>query len=219
MASATDKIARTYGREYVADTRDRHYRLRTRRTTRKYRYWRCGQVTDQGAAPNCVGHAWANWLAASPVRQRPIAPDGIYTLAQYHDEWEGQDYEGTSVRGAAKVLTITGHISEYRWEWRLTPAIEYLLVSGPLVLGVNWYEGMEEPDLKGVIHADGRLLGGHAVLCYGANCSTQLVSIRNSWGRGWGDNGNCRISFADLDQLLSEDGECCAAVESQPSAQ
>src|SRR4030066_84967 len=82
---------------------------------RSPRTWRLGPVTDQGAMPSCVGHAWAGWLAASPVRQRPIVPDGLYALAQHYDEWQGTDYEGAAVRGAAKPLRVTGHILEDQW--------------------------------------------------------------------------------------------------------
>ncbi len=36
--------------------------------------------------------------------------------------------------------------------------------------------------------------------------------MRNSWGRGWGVDGDCLISIEDLDRLLGEAGEACVPV-------
>jgi C1A family cysteine protease len=35
------------------------------------------------------------------------------------------------------------------------------------------------------------------------------VLLRNSWGRGWGTLGDCKISLYDLGALLREQGEAC----------
>lgn len=207
------KVQRAWGRTYSPDKRDMLYRLDPKKSQRTSRSWRLGDITDQGNSPSCVGHAWCSWLKASPIRQHPILPDGIYIFAQYCDEWEGEKYEGTSVRGAAKVLQITGHISTYSWAWTLAPAINHLLEIGPLVIGVNWYEGMENTDKRGFIHVKGKVLGGHAVLLYGVDLNKNKVSIRNSWGTNWGLKGNCYLSIDDFNRLLSEDGECCTAQE------
>jgi hypothetical protein len=208
---------RKFGRGYLPDSRDHRYMIRSPFTNRTYRHWRLNsEVTDQGETSACVGHAWYNWLGASPVRQVPLLPNGLYELARHYDEWEGEDYDGTSVRGAAKVLKLTGHVVEYVWEWQLDPIANYLLEQGPVVLGVNWYGGMYNPDKNGLIKPTGRVLGGHAVLAYGINIKKELVWIRNSWGKGWGINGNCLISLDDLAQLLGEDGECCSATERKP---
>lgn len=209
-------IRRAWGRDYVPDDRDLRYRLRPAVSRRSRRTWRLGPVTDQGAMPSCVGHAWAGWLAASPVRQRPIVPDGLYELAQHYDEWQGTDYEGTSVRGAAKLLRVTGHILEYQWAWEIDRALNHALETGPLVLGCNWYAGMVEPDEQGFIRPTGKLLGGHAVLIYSMDAKIGRAGIRNSWGPDWGEAGNCLLALEELERLLGEDGECATATEARP---
>lgn len=205
---------RHYGRLHAPDCRDTAYPMfaRAKRGLRR-KLWRCGPVTDQGMVPSCVGHAWAGWLAASPIRQQPILPDGLYDLARHYDEFDGEDYDGTSVRGAAKVLSLTGHIAEYRWAWEMSDAIKWVLSTSPVVLGVSWYEGMEEPDTGGFVHATGDVLGGHAILWCGVDLDKKTAWLRNSWGPDWGRNGTCRISLDDLGRLIGEDGECCTAVE------
>lgn len=187
--------------------------MKRRRGVLASKSWRCGPVLDQGSEPSCVGHAWFGWLAASPIRQSPMLPDAIYQFAKFYDEWRGQNYEGTSVRGAAKVLAVAGHVSEYQWAWDLDTALPWLVSNGPLVAGVNWYEGMCYPNAAGLIVPSGEVVGGHAVLVYGLDVRRQLVKIRNSWGTGWGRRGNCLLSFDDFARLLAEDGECCAATE------
>jgi hypothetical protein len=206
-------MVKSFGRDYVPDSRDRKYSISRKASVRKSRHWRLGEVTDQGNQPHCVGHAWSNWFTSSPMRQNHImSPSGIYTLAQYFDEWEGQEYDGTSVRGACKLLEITGHISQYRWAWDVETLAGHVLEVSPVVIGVNWYAGMMRPK-DGHIKPTGRRVGGHAVLCYGVSLNGEYASLRNSWGEGWGTGGNCRIGLDDLNRLLGEDGECCTANE------
>jgi C1A family cysteine protease len=73
---------------------------------------------------------------------------------------------------------------------------------------------MFTPDEKGIIHPNAaQAVGGHAVLINGVNMVKKLVRIKNSWGRSWGDNGHCWLSFADLDALLKDNGEALIATE------
>lgn len=207
-------MKRRFGRVAKPDKRDERFLLSPpKRPKYRRRHWSLGSNLDQGETTACVGYAWAGFLAASPINQSPIAPSGIYAIAKRYDEWDGEDYDGTSVRGGADVLRLTGHVSEYRWCWDVDTAAKWVLSRGPLVIGVDWYEGMDETDSQGFIHVDGESEGGHAALLYGVNLDHGHASIRNSWGRQWGDRGNCRISLDDLSILLDDGGECCAATE------
>jgi hypothetical protein len=108
-----------------------------------------------------------------------------------------------------KAAMEQGWYAEYRWafgEEDLALAVGHL---GPAVLGVNWYEGMETPDYRGVIHATGECLGGHAILCKGYDARREMYRLLNSWSRYWGKRGECWITTADLARLLKEDGEAC----------
>lgn len=205
-------MKRTFGRYRIDDERDRGYLMRAKRTKRTSRSWRYGRLLDQGGGPQCVGYSWAAWFLCSPISQLPMQPEGIYRFAQHEDEWVGNNYDGSSVRGAAKALTFTGHITEYRWAFNVDTVVNYILEKGPVVLGTNWYAGMED-GLR--MTASGRKLGGHSYLAYGANQKRETISIRNSWGSEWGRNGNGTMGFGDLERLLREDGEACTAVEAR----
>lgn len=203
------------GRDYVADKRDNKYKLAYQSTPRFYRYWNTSWQGDQGATPQCVGYSWAHWLNASPFRQF-VKPDGLYRLCQYVDEWEGNDYDGTSVRAGAKVLQSLGFISEYRWTTDIQTLANAILTRGPVVVGTWWYSAMYQPDKDGWLTVSGSREGGHAYLVTGVNTRQHKFKIKNSWGEGWGRNGTAYVMFSDMQRLLSEHGECCLGIEQRP---
>lgn len=129
----------------------------------------------------------------------------------------GNSYDGTSIRGAMKVLAITGHVSEYNWAFEVEPAISHVLEHGPLVMGTSWKGNMMTPDASGRVRATGRLLGGHAWLLTGIDLRTGLAHGLNSWGTQWGQMGTFTLSLEDLAVLIHEDGEACMAKESKPN--
>lgn len=83
---------------------------------------------------------------------------------------------------------------------------------GPVVLGVNWYEAMFEPDEEHTLHVEGDIAGGHALLCNAVSLKRQAVWLSNSWGLDWGFNGGAWLGFEDLQRLLEEEGEACVPV-------
>ena len=216
-----------FGRLRAPDINDRRFMISPPATAvnvvSKYHY--TDLVIDQGETSACVGAASRGWLSAGPVRNMsgPSWWD-IYTAGQAVDEWPGAEpaYYGTSVRAAFKVLKAQGFVKSYNWAFDLDTAINHILTVSPMCLGTIWTTDMMRPDKEGFIHVGGRAVGGHAYLAIGANRSAKCpdgslgaVRIVNSWGKGWGQNGRAWISFKDLDTLIKDDGEACAAVEAK----
>lgn len=212
------------GRIPQFDQRSRAFPIRTlvaARTPRSYT-WSCGATLDQGAEGSCVGHAWAHELVARPVVVAGIdhaTAVGLYYAAQGLDAWDGGAYpgadpfyEGTSVLAGAKAVQNAGYITEYRWAFGLEDLVLGLGYHGPAVLGIEWHDAMFDPDADGLLHVSGGVAGGHAILANGVSVRRRLVRLHNSWGPGWGVNGEAFIGFDDLATLLAADGEACIPV-------
>jgi len=183
---------------------------------------------DQGNTGTCVGHGWRNFLRCAPLKTEKTGPSAfdIYRAAVRVDSWSENDDEanlpdwdpgmdsGTSVRAGAKAVASFGRLAGYVWSFQLSDTVRWLKSRGPVVVGVNWYSSFD-PDAQGVVQIRPRasVLGGHAFLIRGADSKKALVRACNSWGEGWGRSGEFYIPFGDLERLIHEGGEVCAATE------
>lgn len=205
---------RTFDRLQEFDEKSREFPIRTLLTTTTpvTKLWSGGSFLDQGSEGACVGFGWSAELSASPIRVAGITNDyarNLYYAARRVDQWPGEDYDGTSVLAGAKVAQARGKITSYRWCFSLSDLILTLSYQGPVVLGLNWYEGMWDTDSKGYIRPTGDMIGGHCVMARGVNVGYKRIRIRNSWGSDWGYYGDAYITYADMQRLLSEQGEAC----------
>lgn len=181
------------------------------------------QLTD-GA---CVGFSWAHQLATrrGAITTTDALAFELYKAAQLVDEFDGENYDGSSVLAGAKVVTERYGMTSYRWAFGIEDVCRVLGYSSSCVLGLNWYTDMLEADAKGYVYPTGRLLGRHALLARGLkvvwrnkdgphdfgnlDLEQSYVLLRNSWGREWSLDGDCKISVANLEGLLGQRGECC----------
>jgi C1A family cysteine protease len=81
----------------------------------------------------------------------------------------------------------------------------------PFVFGFRVYASFETQEVAqtGVVpmpQADEEALGGHAVLAVGYDDASGRFLVRNSWGRGWGQDGYFTMPYAYLtERSLSSD--------------
>lgn len=83
-------------------------------------------VLDQGEDGACTGFGLAaminflQWKANGYQAHglTPVSPRMLYHLARLYDEWPGEDYEGSSCRGAMKGWHRHGVCSEALWPYR-----------------------------------------------------------------------------------------------------
>jgi hypothetical protein len=209
---------RGLGRLKAIDSRDKAYPMKAVIPTvseRERRYWWAnGMWGNQGINPYCVGYGWSHWVKDGPVTHYgQIDPVKIYYAAQKVDEWEGEDYEGTSVRAGAKVLQSNGYISNYYWATDVNEIVRAVLEVGPVTVGTDWTSGMFAPDNRGFIKPTGTVAGGHCYVIDGVDTVYRKFRIKNSWGRQWGHKGFAYISISDFASLLVAEGEACLATE------
>jgi hypothetical protein len=88
-------------------------------------YIKAGMVLDQGEEGACTGFGLActiNYLlwARSGFQMKradKVSPRMLYHLARFYDEWPGEDYEGSSCRGALKGWHRHGVCRETLWPY------------------------------------------------------------------------------------------------------
>lgn len=216
------------GRKYASDDRDWPLEefvparaLDTRRT-----WWANGWWGDQGSTPQCVAYAMLHLLSDGPIRHKNsthplVEPSILYREAQDRDEWEGNDYDGTSARGACRAMLERGLIHSYLWAQSTDEIIKALLTLGPVGFGTWWHESMFDPELRTfdngrtrpMLEPDGVRVGGHEILLNGVNLDAGVVRVKNSWGREWAFEGHAWMTFEVLDQLFVDDGDAVIVQE------
>lgn len=208
------------GRIPFFDERSKDYPIRTIVENKRLRSytWQCNEYFNQGNTGSCVGFSIAHELAARPVEQKGLTYDyiikNIYWKAQENDGYPGgaypgaqPKYEGTTVLAGVKTAQDLGCFESYRWAFGIDDLVAGLGFSGPSVLGINWYENMTKVAQNGFIEPTGRLQGGHAILARGVNIKNKYIILRNSWGKQWGKDGDCYITFDNMEKLLKQNGE------------
>ena len=75
-------------------------------------------VKDQGSIGSCVGHSGRIVLGSSKLfQEEEPSPMWIYKRGKRHDAWAGEDYSGTSIKGAAMATKIEGCCFESFWPY------------------------------------------------------------------------------------------------------
>lgn len=169
---------------------------------------------NQGSEGACTGFGCAHALALTPY-SKPVdqaLAQRLYHEARRQDEWDGEEYEGSSVNGAMKAARLFGLIPAWHWAYSLGEMMHGLSYHGAAEIGVWWWTGMFDPDANGYIHPTGYKEGGHALAVSGYKVGIGF-RLENSWGPGWGVNGGCWISETDMQMILDDDGECAFPVK------
>lgn len=227
-------MSRTFDWKPRFDEKSREYPIRgLMRVTpkRKTKLWVVGPILDQGQEGACVGFGWTAKILSEPfwfnlkklpkgipTEPQPFAFD-TYNQAKKIDEYPGEDYEGTSVLAGAKVMQNYGIVKSYSWAFSIDEMIDGLIKKGPVVLGINWYDGMYDAP-NGVLSVSGKIVGGHCITAVGFRVASPTfggedsIILQNSWGPDWGLNGLAEIRVSDMAKLLADSGEACLPLQS-----
>jgi Papain family cysteine protease len=189
-------------------------------------------ILDQGQEGACTGYGLAT-VAHYLLRQRkvvrdeiPVSPWMFYELARRYDEWPGEDYEGSSARGAMKGWHKHGVCSGECWTSSKTLKDRQLTIErlrDALDRPLGAYYRVNHKDLiamhsaiseVGVLYATSTVHAGWSEVGKDGlvHPSNQILGghafaivgydergfwIQNSWGPDWGRGGFCQVTYDD----------------------
>ena len=175
-------------------------------------------ILDQKSEGACTGFAVAaaiNRLYEKAGQNIQVSPRMLYEMAKRHDEWPGEAYDGSSLRGAIHGWKNMGVCSNEIWPYlvkdkgyltikrakdarehtigayyRLKPVISdfhaAINEAGVIAVSANVHRGWDNPR-DGIIKQYKHIDGGHAFTIVGYN--KEGFWIQNSWGPSWGNEG------------------------------
>lgn len=187
-------------------------------------------VLDQGREGACTGFGLAT-VANYLLRVRASAPNAdevsawmLYTMAKRYDEWPGEDYDGSSARGAMKGWHKHGLCALWIWKDNHDTTLTEERSADAITRPLGAYFRVNHKDLvamhaaiteAGILYAtclvhkgwqsvktgDEQIpfqsgsIGGHAFAIVGYD--REGFWIQNSWGPTWGSGGLARITYSD----------------------
>lgn len=227
-------MADTLGRIKRHDEKSREYAYPLRRAIKgqSVRHQLLTKNLDQFYLGACVGFSGANLLNTQPARASRAAfnrvvhqrfqnrylgqDDGIrsYSESTIRDPWPGEyppTDEGSSAIGLMSWWKDAGIISRYEWTFTFEGFLA-ALQRQPVLIGSWWYEGLGEPDSKGVVRLSGQQLGGHEYLANAILWDRKLIGCEQSWGEEYGAWGKFYVSFEDMEHLIMDEGDVAVPI-------
>lgn len=193
---------------------------------------RSNYILDQGEEGACTGFglaAVANYLLQSRkvvADSASVSPCMLYVMARRYDEWPGENYDGSSARGAMKAWHKHGVCGEKAWPY--TPAALKSTLDDPRAQDarsrpLGAYFRVNAKDLVaihaaiaevGIVYATSSVhegwmdVGKDGIIAQSSRIvgghAFAIVAydrkgfwIQNSWGSSYGKDGFCHVSYDD----------------------
>jgi hypothetical protein len=190
-------------------------------------------ILDQGQEGACTGFGLAT-VANFLLRSRRDTPDAVgvsprmlYEMAKRYDEWPGEDYPGSSARGAMKGWYKHGVCAEKDWPYEAVAAsagrLDNTRATAARLRPLGAYYRVNHRDLvamhsaiaetrilyaTSLVHRGWDKVKGDGIIPFskasnGAHAfaivayDSEGLWVQNSWGEDWGLDGFCRISYDD----------------------
>ncbi|MGD2136954.1 MAG: C1 family peptidase [Gammaproteobacteria bacterium] len=183
-------------------------------------------ILDQKSEGACAGFALAgaiNLLYRFAGQNIKVSARMLYEMARRNDEWPGEDYDGSSLRGAIRGWANMGVCYEEEWPfqarrrgsltirrakqarrntigayYRLRPIVNHYHAAlnevKVIAVSARVHRGWDSPKGGRIRHFK-RTEGGHAFILVGYN--SEGFWVQNSWNESWGEGGVALWSYED----------------------
>lgn len=193
-------------------------------------------ILDQKSEGACTGFGLAaviNYLNQQRGDyEKRVSARMLYEMAKRYDEWQGEEYSGSSCRGAIKGWYNMGVAEDrfwkyapgkpgnltveaaknargntigayYRLQHRVSDFHAALNETGVIYCSGTVHTGWSTAKTKeGVIPFEAEATGGHAFAIVGYN--SKGFWVQNSWGEDWGDKGLAVWTYEDWQENLMD---------------
>jgi hypothetical protein len=211
------------GRHIYHDPRSRDFEVAASTKLVSVRHKSIGLPLDQGEIGSCTANALVGFLNTQPnvPAHGPWTEKGAIRLYERETANEGQPYPPNDPGGSGlevcKAAVQLKMISSYKHAFSLQAALS-ALVSGPVITGVDWYEGFDTPNTgpKGFgsqVSISGSVRGGHEFVADEIDVEDKLVGFTNSWGPSYGLGGRFYMTWDTWGTLLSQGGDVTVPVK------
>ncbi len=146
-------------------------------------------ILDQGKEGACTGFALAgmiNYLNRSRGIDDYVSPRMLYEMAKRHDQWPGENYEGSSLRGAMKGWNKYGVCPETFWPYD---------PKKPGHFSRDAQKSALQYPLGAYYRIQHRRSDFHAVLAEGHSYNANAIAVSASVHKGWDEPVNGVISY------------------------
>lgn len=157
-----------------------------------------GLVLNQGKEGACTGFGLAAVINYLFWRRDPanvqVSPRMLYHLAKFYDEWAGEDYVGSSCRGALKGWHKHGVCSRSLWPYTVAADNTVPAFEAPL-------DGWEHDALKRPLGVYYRVEKDSVTDMQAAIVECGAIYVSGGVHKGWGEVTAATAGFASLEQL------------------
>lgn len=220
----------------LPDARDWYYRPALINLASRIDPPRNLHILDQQDEPACTGFALAaviNYLNQQRGDdEKKVSMRMLYEMAKRNDEWQGEDYSGSSCRGAIKGWYNMGVADESLWSYeankpgsfsvaaaknarantvgayyrlnhRVSDFHAALNEAGVIYCSARVHLGWQHKQvIDGTISTNDNYSGSHAFAIVGYDDTGFWV--QNSWGEQWGREGLAIWSYADWQKNIQD---------------
>jgi len=220
----------------LPDARDWYYRPALINLASRVDPPRNLHLLNQQDEPACTGFALAaviNYLNQQRGDdEKKVSMRMLYEMARRNDEWQGEDYSGSSCRGAIKGWYNMGVAEESLWSYQANKPGSFSIAAaknarantvgayyrlnhrvsdfhaalneaGVIYCSARVHKGWEQKQVTGgKITANENYAGSHAFAIVGYDDTGFWV--QNSWGEQWGKDGLAIWTYEDWQKNLQD---------------